>query len=73
MNLPPILDIFKSLLASSVFVRFWTSFRQNWLEFNFLELLFYNLSPISAHFGAIYDKRIVAILFSYIINILVEL
>ena len=68
MNLPPILDIFKSLLASSVFVRFWTSFGLNWLEFNLLELLFYNLSPISAQFGANYDKRIVAILYSKIIN-----
>ena len=51
-------------------MRFWTSFGLIWLDFNLLELLFYNLSPISAHFGAIYDKRIVAILYSYIINII---
>ena len=51
-------------------MRFWTSFRLNWLEFHLLEHSFYNICPISAHFGANYNKRFVAILYSKIINII---
>ena len=51
-------------------MRFWTSFGLNWLEFNLLEHSFCSLSSISARFGANYDKRIVAILYSKIFNII---